>query len=216
MTVRVLVVHHQIVFAEALAGRLAREPDVDVVGAVARPARALALVPSARVDVVLLDWALADGGSRSLVATLAALEPRPALVVLGDDPRPVALVDALRAGVRAWVSQDSSVELLLDALRSAATGRAWLPPALLGPVLDHLLERAATARPDALAVLTRRERDVLTCMMAGMDQTAIGERLFLSPNTVRTHRRRVLAKLRVHSSLEAVSVARRAGLAPAD
>ena len=62
--------------------------------------------------------------------------------------------------------------------------------------------------------LTPRERDVLDCMTAGLDRAAIARELVLSINTVRTHTRRILAKLGTHSSLEAVSVARRTGVMP--
>ena len=62
--------------------------------------------------------------------------------------------------------------------------------------------------------LTQREREVLELMVAGLDRAAIAERLYLSINTVRTHSKNILAKLGVHSSLEAVSVALRAGMRP--
>jgi DNA-binding NarL/FixJ family response regulator len=64
---------------------------------------------------------------------------------------------------------------------------------------------------ERLARLTPRERDVLACMMAGLDRARIARRMVLSTNTVRTHTQNVFAKLDVHSTLEAVSVALRAG-----
>jgi DNA-binding NarL/FixJ family response regulator len=68
---------------------------------------------------------------------------------------------------------------------------------------------AAPAEPDPLSSLTRRERDVLACMVEGLPQVAIAERLCLSPNTVRTHARNILSKLGVHSTLEAAALVRR-------
>jgi DNA-binding NarL/FixJ family response regulator len=62
--------------------------------------------------------------------------------------------------------------------------------------------------------LTRREREVLALMMAGFDRKEIARQLFLSTNTVRTHIQNLMAKLGVHSSVEAVSVALSAGLRP--
>jgi DNA-binding NarL/FixJ family response regulator len=64
------------------------------------------------------------------------------------------------------------------------------------------------AETDPLAVLTHRERDVLTCIIAGLARIAIAERLRVSPNTVRTHARNILAKLGVHSTLEAAALVR--------
>jgi DNA-binding NarL/FixJ family response regulator len=208
----VLVVHSQTVFAEVLAQRLGQQPELDVVGAVSRPARALALVPSWSVKTVVLEWALPDGAAPELAAGLQALDDPPGLVVLGDGGKPGTVINALRAGARAWVPQDSSVEQLVEALRRTSHGESWLPGGVLGGVLGQLLAQQRSAESCVLDVLTERERDVLRCMVAGMDQAAIAAYLYLSPNTVRTHRRRTLAKLGVHSSLEAVFVARRAGL----
>lgn len=72
------------------------------------------------------------------------------------------------------------------------------PPPIVGP-----------AEPDPLSALTRREREVLACMVEGLPQAAIAERLCLSPNTVRTHARNILSKLGVHSTLEAAALVRR-------
>ena len=211
--VRVLVLHGQAVFAEVLSQRLGRQPDVEVVGAVVRPARALALVASSRVSVVVLDWAL-PLGALDVLEQLRELPCAPVVIALGEGSDPSTIVEALAAGVLAWVPVHGSVDTLLEALQSVQRGDTWLPGRALGPVLHHLLRSNGAAPPSVLDALTDRELDVLRCMVAGLDQTAIAARLYLSPNTVRTHRRRTLAKLGVHSSLEAVFVARRAGLTP--
>ena len=210
---RVLVVHGQASFGDAVAARLGREADLDVLDAVTRPPRALALVAARSIDAVVLDWDLPDG-SAGLARLLGDLDRPPVLVALGSTTHPAAVAEALRAGARAWLPKTASVDVLLQALRCTRRGESWLPGSVLGPLLDHLLGQPSVAPAGPLDVLTDRERDVLRCMVAGLDQSAIAERLFLSPNTVRTHRRRTLAKLGVHTSLEAVFVARRAGLSP--
>lgn len=208
---RVLVVHAQVSFADALAVRLRREPGLEVLDAVSRASRALALVAARSVDAVVLDVDLPDGSAR-LVEQLRDLERPPRVVLLGDDAEPAVLVDALRTGAGAWLPKSGRVDDLLEALRVTRRGETWLPSAVLGPVLRHLMRTSQGPAAGPLDVLTDREREVLQCMVAGLDQSAIAAELFLSPNTVRTHRRRTLAKLGVHSSLEAVFVARRAGL----
>jgi DNA-binding NarL/FixJ family response regulator len=108
------------------------------------------------------------------------------------------------------------MDFLLVAIRGAPHGHSWFPPAMLGRMLPLLARNGAADRDDEpLAALTDRERQVLECMVDGLDRRAIAARLCLSVNTVRTHVQAVLAKLQVHSSLEAVALALAAG-APAE
>lgn len=209
---RVLVAVGQRAFAEALVQLLSGEDDLDVVGCVDRAAPVLALMRSTRPDVVLLDEQLADADLPDLVRELLAVQDGVGVVVVAERALPADVVPALRAGALAWVLKGGSAAELLGAARAVRDGRAWLPGTSLREVLEDLLA-GHDQPPGVLASLTVRERDVLTAMVDGLDQNAIAARLLMSINTVRTHRRNVLAKLTVHSSLEAVAVARRAGLA---
>jgi DNA-binding CsgD family transcriptional regulator len=92
--------------------------------------------------------------------------------------------------------------------------RVWLPGTVLGPAARAPAGAAAGPGAGPLDVLTDRERDVLRCMVAGSTSPPSPSGCSCRPNTVRTHRRRTLAKLGVHTSLEAVFVARRAGSSP--
>ena len=85
--------------------------------------------------------------------------------------------------------------------------------ATVSPLPPPMAERA---KPDPLDALTRREREVLACMVEGLPQAATAERLCLSPHTVRTHARNILSKLGVHSTLEAAALVRRLTTGPPD
>jgi DNA-binding NarL/FixJ family response regulator len=98
-------------------------------------------------------------------------------------------------------------------LEGVAAGETHIPPAALTGVLGLLLSGRPLSHAEALVGrLTDRELDVLELMVRGMRRAEIAAAMFVSVNTVRTHARNILAKLEVHSSVEAVSVARRAGL----
>ncbi|MCW2614764.1 MAG: two component transcriptional regulator, LuxR family [Frankiales bacterium] len=211
---RVLVAVRQRAFAEALVQLLSVEDDLDVVGCVDRSAPVMALMRSTRPDLLLLDEQLAGAVLPDLVRDLLAVLAGVGIVVVAERARAEDVVLALRAGALAWVLKDGSSTELVDAARAVRLGRAWLPPTALREVLELLLPRPEQ-QLGVLAPLTVRERDVLTAMVDGLDQNAIAARLLISTNTVRTHRRNVLAKLAVHSSLEAVAVGRGAGLAAA-
>lgn len=209
----VLVVDHHAVFAEAVASRLSQEPDLDAL-AVGRATHALAMVPSRGVRAVVLEQWLADIDGLELTRRLCALPRPPAVVFVGDTGSPAAAAAALQSGALAWVGKDSPFELLLEALRVTLRGHMFVSPGMLGPLMGFLLREQGDARPSRLMMLTPREMDVLVCMVDGLNQASSAQRLFLSPNTVRTHRHKLLAKLGVHSSLEAVAVGRQAGLKP--
>jgi DNA-binding NarL/FixJ family response regulator len=116
--------------------------------------------------------------------------------------------------VAAWVRKDQSLKHLLQAIRGVALGETWLPPSETGNVLRLLLGERDRHRNNErlLAALTPRERAVLACLAEGAEhRAAVAEQLHLSVNTVRTHLQNIMAKLGVHSALEAVALTREQG-----
>ena len=123
-------------------------------------------------------------------------------------------VEAARAGAVAWVSKEQGADDLETVLRGVCQGHSWFPPEMLGEILRELRDDVRRAREDSdpLDVLSPRERDVLASMAEGKRGRQIAEELLISTDTVRTHTRSIFSKLDVHSRLEAVRVARAAGL----
>jgi DNA-binding NarL/FixJ family response regulator len=214
MTVtRLLVVDDHRGFAGALAHRLAAEPDLRVVGTAATAAEAEALVASLSPDLLVVDVALGRDDGLALVTRLHAREPALAVVVVTGHADARTATEAIRAGAAAFVAKDSPVDELLAAIHAARAGERWFPGRLLGEILTQLQDGTRSSSGDnPVARLTARERQVLELLVAGLDRSAIGARLFVSPNTVRTHVQNVLRKLEVHSSIEAVGVALRHGV----
>jgi DNA-binding NarL/FixJ family response regulator len=172
-------------------------------------------VERARPDVAVVDLAVSGGEGMHLLHRLRGMHDPPNVVVLTSSSTVDQAVASIRAGARAFVPKTASPQDLVDALTAVESAGAWVPSVLLGGVLTALLEPAAPTEWEQLvAGLTRREREVLELMVAGFDRPSIARQLEISLNTVRTHTKNILAKLGVHSSLEAVSVALRAGVRP--
>jgi DNA-binding NarL/FixJ family response regulator len=95
-------------------------------------------------------------------------------------------------------------------IRGVARGETWLPPTEAGDVLRLLLQDQERRRDNnrLLSSLTPREWEVLTCLAEGAGRREVAEQLHLSANTVRTHMQNIMAKLGVHSTLEAVAISR--------
>jgi DNA-binding NarL/FixJ family response regulator len=206
---RVLIVDDHRAFGGALAARLSTEPDMQVVSVVATGREALEALEATEVDLVLLDLTLA--GESGLEVARAMFERRGGLAVLvvTEVEDAAAASEAVRAGVAGWVPKHRPVDELLAAARGVLAGETWYPPRLLTGVFARLSVPAGD--DEVLGRLTRREQEVLACMVEGLDRQGIAERLYLSANTVRTHVQNLMAKLGVHSGPEAVSVAVRAG-----
>jgi DNA-binding NarL/FixJ family response regulator len=168
--------------------------------------------------VLLLDINL-DGHSGFQFAS-EALSDHPGLriVVVTASVDDSLAVEAVRIGVSAWVPKDQPIEQLISAVRGALRGETWIPPRILTLVLADLRSgRGGQREHDVLlAKLTRREKEVLGYLVAGMNVDSIAGQLYVSRYTVRTHIQNLLAKLNVHSALAAVAIARRAGVSGPD
>ena len=211
MEIKVFIADQELTFAEVLAARLDDEEDIEVVGAAQGGISSHWLVAGKSVDVVVLDSDLAGGATNQLCAELVNRTRSVQVVVLSSSSEPERIVNAIRAGAAAWVRKDESLERLLQAIRGVARGESWLPPSELGNVLRLLLREQDRHRKSEqmLAALTPRERTVLACLAEGTGRRdAVAEQLNLSVNTVRTHLQNLMAKLDVHSALEAVALIR--------
>lgn len=206
---RLLLVDVQRVFGEVL--RLRLEP----MGCHIRTAQTIA---EARVelrtdppDLILAAHDLDRGDTAlDLLAALTCQGVRPSVLVMSDSGEARDVVNALDRGASGWVLKDDSVIELVDACVSALAGETYLSHGIVRPVIEHLLRRHH--EQTFVSGLSNREREVLECLVAGMDRQQVAARLYLSPNTVRTHIQNLLRAADVHSVIALVAAAREAGV----
>jgi DNA-binding NarL/FixJ family response regulator len=210
MEITAVVIDEECTFADALAIRLNAEDDINV----AAVSQLTAERAGWRADVVLLDVDLA--GSMRLCKATSGPPNETRVIMLSQTSEPSRNVAAIEAGARAWVRKDESIEHLLRVIRGVALGETWLPPADTGNVLSLLLGQRdrRNDRDRLLALLTNRERQVLACVAEGASRSQVAELLNLRTNTVRTHFQNIMAKLGVHSTLEAVALTRASPVPP--
>lgn len=214
--IRLVLVDDQALFVEAMRARLDTEPDMVVVGMARSAAVALAEVERHRPDVVLVDDGLGPEDGLALAARLRDVAPYAHPVVVTDHGDDRTAVEALRSGADGVVDKAGRSTDMIDVVRAVHAGQIAVPAEVLSGVLRLLLARGV-AEDDSmqgLTELTPREFEVLQQMVAGHDRQQIAKDLYISVNTVHTHIRRILAKLQVHSQLEAVSAAIRSGMRP--
>lgn len=178
-------------------------PEVDVAARL-DPAGAGSPIRATEIDVVLTDVVPGDPSWDDIAARGSQR-----VIVLGDGSSEDHLLDALAGGAGGYVDLRGGLDDLYQAVRTVAAGGTHVPPWRLGDVLRRLLgeRRAERAALERYARLSAREREVLALLADGADHLAVGERLFIAPDTARTHIGRILHKLEVHSREEAVMLA---------
>jgi DNA-binding NarL/FixJ family response regulator len=214
---RLLLVDDHLMVTEALAARLSTADDLWIAGrCTTGDPNLLDIVRGVRPDVITIEVAPFGDAIGDVLRKLIAARPRARVMVLSSDHDATHAVEAARAGATAWVAKEQGAAELERVLRGVIHGESWFPARMLGEILRELRADVMRARQqhDSLSMLSSREREVLLAMMAGKRGSQIAQELTISGDTVRTHIRNLFAKLDVHSRLEAVRVARAAGLAP--
>ncbi|MBF8185112.1 response regulator transcription factor [Nonomuraea sp. K274] len=206
--IRLVLVEHHAMVAEAIGMALDRAPGIEVVAQAGTIAAAVADAGRCQPDVVVLDRRLPDGDGISAIGRLAAAAPKARVLVLTGEATASVAARVVEAGGAGLVVKSSRLGELESAVREVAAGGVVFAPALLPGVLDRLTGRAGQLG----AALTARERETLLLLAEGASTDEISERLGVARNTARNHVQHVLEKLGARSKLEAVALARRDGL----
>ncbi|HSK96984.1 MAG TPA: response regulator transcription factor [Euzebyales bacterium] len=213
--IRVVLADDQELVRKGFRVLLEAEPDIEVVGEAADGREAVAQVTRHRPAIVLMDIQMP--GMDGLEATRQILEgPRNAtrVLILTTFERDDYVFNALRLGASGFLLKTSPPEELIAAINVVAAGEALLSPSVTRRVIARFASHAPPLHPpETLATLTEREQDVLRLLARGMSNAEIGEALFVSEATVKTHMSNLLAKLGLRDRVQAVIFAYEHGLA---
>lgn len=214
-TVRTLIADDEWMVRSMLRAILEAAPDITVIGEASDGVEAVDLARTLRPDVVLMDIRMPRGDGLTATERMARLDPPPCVVVLTTFDLDEYVHAALRNGAVGFLLKDAQAGDMLAAVRSAACGEAMISPR----ITRRLLRRFAEPRSDRhnkaeqrLAVLTRKEHEVLVSLGGGLTNTEIAATLYMSEATVKTHISRILAKLDLNNRVQAAILAHQAGL----
>jgi DNA-binding NarL/FixJ family response regulator len=215
--IRVLIADDQRVVREGLTMLVGLIDGVEVTGTACDGAEAVRLAVAHRPDVILMDLRMPGVDGLTATAQLRERLPSAPVLVLTTYADDDTILPALRAGARGYLTKDASAEQIETAIRAVHAGQTHLDP-----LVQERLVAAVTAPPPEAAApgtrplpagLTVREAEVLRLLAAGLSNTEIAQRLFVSNATVKTHINRIFAKTGARDRAQAVRYAYQAGLA---
>jgi DNA-binding NarL/FixJ family response regulator len=178
---------------------------IEVVGRARDGEEALEKIEARKPIVALVDVRMPKLGGIELTRRAQRSVPETAILLYTGYGDRALLTEALDAGVKGFVLKEAPMDDLLRAVQSVAAGSTYVDPVLAGTL-------AASSIGSKLPQLTQRERDVLRLLADGLSNEEIGKRLFISPETVRTHVRKAMAKLAADTRTQAVAEALRQSL----
>lgn len=203
MSVRVLIVDDHPVVRAGLRAVLEKTGRIDVIADVGSAQESYDAISATDIDVVLMDLRLEDGvDGVAATAEIRREENAPRVLILTTFDSDADIFRAVEAGATGYLLKDAQPQDLVRAIEAAQRGEIIFAPR----VAERLADREEI--PD----LTRREIEILERVAAGKSNRMIGEALFISEATVKTHLARAFTKMGVASRTEATSKARRLGL----
>ena len=208
-----LVVAEGLGLSQDLVRSLRRRPALEVLGPVPDEAAAIEILDAAPIDVVVVQLDRPDGRGVAVVSEIRGARD---VRVMASTRYPASpLVElALAAGACGVLPSVHDSRQLISSFRRALAGELVLPITELPSLVDRVWQaRARRTESALLGTLTAREREILVALAEGASTTEIAAQLGISRTTVQTHVKNVLGKLGVHSKVEAVGTAWRAGLA---
>lgn len=208
--IQVVIADDHDVVRRGLRSLLSTVDDIHVVGEAATGHEAELLAAELVPDVIMLDLQMPHGHGLDATRRITSHQPNVAVLILTMFEDSDSIDAALRAGARGYLLKGANQNDVVDAIRAVARGHVILGPG----AAERLLERLTAPSPlsTMFPELTTREREVLTFVAQGLDNSTIGRHLDLTAKTVANHVSNILTKLQIATRAQAIVTARRAGL----
>jgi DNA-binding NarL/FixJ family response regulator len=212
VSIRVLVADDQSMVRAGFRMLLTGEQDIEVVAEASNGLEAVAAARRCDPAVILMDIQMPDIDGLEATRRILAANRSARILILTTFGLDEYIYEALRAGASGFVLKDDPAEQLIAAVRTVAAGNALLSPAITKRVISQFTRVPRPAPPRELDELTEREHEILRLIATGLSNAEIGQELFISETTVKTHVTHILQKLGLRDRVQAVVLAYQTGL----
>ena len=210
-SVTVVIVDDHFVVREGVRALFETQPDITIVGEAASGEEAVRLCADYAPDVVLMDLLMPGLNGVEATRQIKQVSPRSQVIVLTSYHEDEHILPAIRAGALSYLLKEAGPDELLAAVQKAAWGETTIHSRVAAKMMRAL--QCAEAKEESLVDdLSKRELEVLRLIAEGLSNAAIGEALFISEKSVKSHVGNILSKLHLADRTQAAVYAWRSGL----
>jgi NarL family two-component system response regulator LiaR len=207
--IRILIADDHAVVRKGLLALIQTEEGMEIIGEAADGAEAVELAETLSPDVILLDLVMPRMDGIEAIGKIRQNDPEARILVLTSFSEDEKVLTAIEVGAMGCLLKDATPDELLRAIRDVHQGRSALNPEIAQKLIRRMRK---TEPPKPVEELTARETEVLRCIARGLSNRDIGDKLFISEPTVRTHVSNILMKLELPNRTQAALFAVREGL----
>jgi two-component system nitrate/nitrite response regulator NarL len=200
--VRILVADDHAIFRDGLRKLLEVADDVQIVGEASNGVECVKMLQKLKPDILLLDLRMPEKDGLGVLeeVNFDSLPTRVIVLTAAEDDRDV--VRAMRLGARGVVLKQSASDLLLKSIRKVSDGEIWLDNRMTAEVIDAFKKSSESGQRREKPLLSDREKEIVQLVAQGFRNREIGEKLFISEQTVKNHLHNIFDKLGVSDRLE--------------
>jgi two-component system, NarL family, nitrate/nitrite response regulator NarL len=200
--VRILVADDHAIFRDGLRKLLEGSDDVTIIGEASNGNEAIKMMAKLKPDILLLDLRMPEKDGLGVLEEINfdTVTTRVIVLTAAEDDRDV--VRAMRLGARGVVLKQSASDLLLKSIRKVNDGEIWLDNRMTAEVIDAFKKSSEAGQRREKPLLSDREKEIVQLVAQGFRNREIGEKLFISEQTVKNHLHNIFDKLGVSDRLE--------------
>ncbi len=203
--IRILIADDHGVVRKGLRLQLEQQPEFEVVGEAGDGREAVSMADELAPDVVIMDIAMPNLNGIQATTQIVKKNPQVGAIIPSMHSDEPYLTRTLTAGAKGYLLKDNADVDLHRAVQVVAQGKPFFSPAIADTLLeDYMRQLQQRGLQDSYGLLTEREKEILQLLAEGRSNKEVASTLDLSPNTVETHRTRIMQKLDLHSSAEIV------------